>query len=90
MSYIKAKDYVNFISEIPNFKFKLTKQQKEVVGEDGNLIVIGRSGTGKTLLSILRLYSIEFIKKQDQINYMIAQGKFDKDCVNLYFDKVFE
>jgi KaiC/GvpD/RAD55 family RecA-like ATPase len=38
-----------------------------VVGENGNLIVIGRSGTGKTLLSILRLYAMEFLKKQAKV-----------------------
>ena len=58
VNYFEAQDYVDFLTKIPNFKFILTKQQKEVMGESGNLIVIGRSGTGKTLLSILRLYSI--------------------------------
>jgi DNA replication protein DnaC len=38
----------------------LTKQQKEILGTNGNLIVSGRSGTGKTILSILRLYAIEY------------------------------
>ena len=63
MNFIQAREYVNFLTKIPNFKYKLTKQQKDVVGESGNLIVIGRSGTGKTFLSILRLYSMEFLKK---------------------------
>lgn len=87
---MKAKQYVNFISDIPNFKFKLTNQQKDVVGENGNLIVIGRSGTGKTLLSMLRLYALEFLKKQSKIYELLSDGKLKRDCVNLHIDKIFE
>ena len=32
VNYSHAKNYVNFLSEIPNFKFKLTNQQIDVVG----------------------------------------------------------
>ena len=78
-----AKEYVNFLSEIPNFKFKLTNQQKDVVGENGNLIVIGRSGTGKTLLSILRLYSMDFLRKQASIEERQEREKTNKKCLYL-------
>ena len=43
---------------ITNIKYKLTKQQKKVLHKEGNVVVIGRSGTGKTLLAIIRLYAI--------------------------------
>ena len=89
ISYSEAKQYVNFLEDIPNFKFKLTKQQKDVVGEDGNLIVIGRSGTGKTLLSIIRLYAMEFLKKQACF-VNLAQEKSNKCCIYLELNKMFE
>ena len=85
-----AKEYVNFLSEIPNFKFKLTNQQKDVVGENGNLIVIGRSGTGKTLLSILRLYSMDFLRKQASIEERQESNKMKKNCLYLELEKTFE
>jgi len=33
------------------------------VGQDGNVMVIGRSGTGKTTCAILRLFTIELLFK---------------------------
>lgn len=34
-----------------------------MVGSDGNVMVIGRSGTGKTTCSILRLFAMETLFK---------------------------
>ena len=34
-----------------------------VIGEDGNVLVIGRSGTGKTTCSVLRMFSMEMLYK---------------------------
>lgn len=86
MSYSQAGEYIDFISKTPNFKFKLTKQQKEVIGKNGTLIVIGRSGTGKTLLSILRLYAIEFLTKSSIVYRGMREGKLDKDCIMHYIN----
>jgi hypothetical protein len=34
-----------------------------VIGENGNVLAIGRSGTGKTTCAVLRLFSIEMLFK---------------------------
>lgn len=34
-----------------------------MIGENGNVIVIGRSGTGKTTCAVLRLFAIEMLFK---------------------------
>ena len=33
MSYLQARQYATYIASIPDFKFKLTKQQKEAIGK---------------------------------------------------------
>ena len=49
--------------KIPNFKINLTQEEMSVIGEDGNVLVIGRSGTGKTTCSVLRMFSMEMLYK---------------------------
>ena len=34
-----------------------------VIGEDGNVLVIGRSGTGKTTCAVLRMFAMEMLYK---------------------------
>ena len=41
----------------------MTEEETKVIGEDGNVLVIGRSGTGKTTCCILRLFAIEMLFK---------------------------
>ena len=41
----------------------MTEEEKDVVGSSGNLMVIGRSGTGKTTCAILRLFAMEILFK---------------------------
>lgn len=57
--------------------------------KDGNLIVIGRSGTGKTLLSILRLYAIEFLSKSSIVYREMREGRFTKTCIHHYVNECF-
>jgi len=54
---------VELLEGIPNFKIKLTPEEKAVVGQNGNVLALGRSGTGKTTCAILRLFSMELLFK---------------------------
>lgn len=53
--------FVNLLEVIPNFHIQLTEEEKEVVGESSNVLVLGRSGTGKTTCAILRLFASEVL-----------------------------
>lgn len=63
VDFNSAKNLVELLKKIPNFKIKLTEEEKNVVGENGNVMVIGRSGTGKTTCAVLRLFAIEMLFK---------------------------
>ncbi len=40
---------VELLQQIPNFKIKLTNEEMDVVGQDGNVLVIGRSGVNNLI-----------------------------------------
>jgi hypothetical protein len=40
---------VNFLQKIPNFKLKLTEEEQLLVSTPGNILCLGRSGTGKVI-----------------------------------------
>ena len=61
--FTSAGKLVELLEKIPNFAIKLTEEEKAVVGATGNLLVIGRSGTGKTTCAILRLFAMEMLFK---------------------------
>lgn len=65
-----CEDFLKVLNTIPNFKIKLTEEQQELVASSGNVLTIGRSGTGKTTCSILRMFSSEIIFK-----YRAQRGK---------------
>jgi len=58
-----AAKLVELLESIPNFKIRLTAEEKSVIGQPGNVLAIGRSGTGKTTCAILRLFSMEILFK---------------------------
>ena len=58
VDFQSAKTLVELLTKIPNFRVKLTEEEKSVIGLNGNVMVIGRSGTGKTTCAILRLFAI--------------------------------
>jgi len=66
-SFASSKQLIKIYEGIPNKKYKLTEDEKNIVTCDKNMIVIGRSGTGKTLCALLRLYIIEFFFKARQV-----------------------
>ena len=54
-------ELIKFLKRIPDFRIKLTEEQENLIGSPGNVLAIGRSGTGKTTSSILRLLSTEIL-----------------------------
>ena len=54
----------------------LTNEQKNIIELKGNLLVVGRSGTGKTTCAMLRLFSIEMLFR---IRKYAMGGNFIKD-----------
>ena len=58
ISFEKSAELIPFLENIPNFTYKLSKQEKQVIELKGNVVVIGRSGTGKTTCALLRLFSL--------------------------------
>ncbi|CAD8097528.1 unnamed protein product [Paramecium primaurelia] len=76
------------IQNIPNFKVNLTKEQQEIISFNGDGLVIGRSGTGKTTCALLRLFTTDILfkirSKLDQINCStndIQLNQQQQDCV---------
>jgi hypothetical protein len=49
--------------KLPNFNLKLTKQEELLVTCPGNVLCLGRSGTGKTTSAVLRLFALELLFK---------------------------
>ncbi|CAD8105849.1 unnamed protein product [Paramecium sonneborni] len=62
---------LKIIQNIPNFKFNLTNEQQDIISFNGDGLVIGRSGTGKTTCALLRLFTTDILfkirSKLDQI-----------------------
>ena len=48
---------LSIIDQIPNLDIKLSALQQAVVSSSENLLCLGRSGTGKTTSSVLRLFA---------------------------------
>lgn len=58
LDFQSAKNLVDLLQKIPNFRITLTEEEKNVIGQNGNVMVIGRSGTGKTTCAVMRLFAI--------------------------------
>ena len=60
---------LRFIKKIPKIKFKLTEEQDLMISTPENLLCLGRSGTGKTTSSALRLFASDaFYKFKEQFS----------------------
>lgn len=69
-----TQQLLRFIKSIPKIKFKLTAEQDLMIATPENLLCLGRSGTGKTTSSALRLFASDaFFKFHEQLsNYKRA------------------
>jgi hypothetical protein len=64
--FVNGEVLVRFINRIPGLElimFRLSEEETQVVAENKNLIVMGRSGTGKTTCALMRLFAIEIYVK---------------------------
>lgn len=52
---------LQILEQIPNLDLQLNALQKAVVVSTKDLLCLGRSGTGKTTSSVLRLFSQEIM-----------------------------
>jgi hypothetical protein len=68
-----AEQLLKLIKSIPEIKFKLTSDQEVMIKAPENLLCLGRSGTGKTTSSALRLFSTDLYYK-----YMQSMEAFKK------------
>eukprot|EP00347_Sterkiella_histriomuscorum_P003774 403362997 len=78
-----AEQLLRLIKSIPQLKFKLTIEQEKMISTPNNLLCLGRSGTGKTTSSALRLFSTDVFYK-----YMEELRKFrleNPDKLNQHF-----
>jgi ABC-type taurine transport system ATPase subunit len=56
-----SKKLVQILDLMPTLQIKLSEVQKKVVASNQNLLCLGRSGTGKTTTSVLRLFAQEIL-----------------------------
>jgi hypothetical protein len=63
-----TQQLLRFIKSIPKIKFRLTPEQDLMISTPENLLCLGRSGTGKTTSSALRLFASDaFYKFKEQL-----------------------
>jgi len=65
---------VELLEKMKNLKIKLTGEEKKLIGQDGNVLAIGRSGTGKTTCCVLRLFSQDLLYKFRLAQSQVQQG----------------
>jgi hypothetical protein len=56
-----SKKLVQILDLMPTLQIKLSPIQQKVVASNQNLLCLGRSGTGKTTTSVLRLFAQEVL-----------------------------
>lgn len=56
---IQYEQLFKILKKIPNFDKRFTKDQKSAMANYNNSLIIGRSGTGKTTVAILKLLAME-------------------------------
>lgn len=84
-----ARWLVGFLESIPNFRLKLTDEERDTIGQTGNVLALGRSGTGKTTCSVLRLFATEVLFKVRMRSLLREQsaeggiGKFSYEDLGL-------
>lgn len=56
-----CRGFIELLKTLPRFSLKLTEEELDLIGTPGNVLALGRSGTGKTTCAILRLFGCEVI-----------------------------
>jgi hypothetical protein len=74
-----SKKLVQILDLMPTLQIKLSEVQKKVVASNQNLLCLGRSGTGKTTTSVLRLFAQEILysilkKTQDKVALKVPKA----------------
>lgn len=72
IDFSSANNLIGLLKKIPSFKIKLTNEERHVLGQNGNVLVVGRSGTGKTTTAVFRLFATEML-------FHIRQHIFNKE-----------
>lgn len=75
-NFNNARNLVQLLQKIPNFPVKLTPQQDEIIGTNGDVILIGRSGTGKTTSAILRMFALEVVHRVREFKDKLKEEGF--------------
>ena len=65
---------VEILEKMKNLKLKLTSEEKRLIGQGGNVLAIGRSGTGKTTCCVLRLFSQDMLYKLRLAQAQVKHG----------------
>ena len=58
-----GKSFVEILKTIPKFSLRLTHQQNKAIQRAGHVVILGRSGTGKTTSAVLRMFASEILFK---------------------------
>ena len=55
--------FVEILKRIPKFSLMLTEEQNKAIRKAGHVVILGRSGTGKTTSAVLRMFASEILFK---------------------------
>ena len=74
--------FISLLKTIPGFNIRLTDQEESLISSPGNVMAIGRSGTGKTTCAMLRLFAVEYLfRAQCKLNnldkYILTDPRSD-------------
>ncbi|CAK59524.1 unnamed protein product (macronuclear) [Paramecium tetraurelia] len=77
------EQYRNLLKNIKSEKFSINMEQFKAISQEGDIILIGRSGTGKTTISLLKLFITDaiFMLRQN-LNLFKESSK-----INLQYNK---
>ncbi|CAK57389.1 unnamed protein product (macronuclear) [Paramecium tetraurelia] len=70
---------IDIMQKLPDFKILITQQERKVIASKQNSLIIGRSGTGKTTCTVLRLFAVQTLFK-------IRQKLFNQENEKLLFN----
>lgn len=69
-----CQGFIRLLEAIPNFRIRLTEEERDLIGTPGDVLAIGRSGTGKTTCAVLRLFASEVLFKFRSQNIKAKKG----------------